>query len=190
VHLNDAETKLLAAHGSSIAHCPSSNLKLASGIAPITEYIKEGVNVGLGTDGAASNNRLDMFAEMRLAALLAKGQSYDATSVSANQALEMGTINGAKALGMDTKIGSIEVGKFADLCAVKLSDIETQPCFDPLSHLIYAAGREQVSHVWVAGDLKFHRPMGQGIYHGVEPQELKDIVSRWQNKLSEFNLEI
>ena len=187
VHLNEAEIKLLAAHGCSIAHCPSSNLKLGSGIAPITEYMKQGVNVGLGTDGAASNNRLDMFTEMRLAALLAKGQSYDATSVSANQALEMSTINGAKALGMDAKIGSIEVGKFADLCAVKLSDIETQPCFDPVSHLIYVAGREQVSHVWVAGDLKFHRPMGQGIYHGVEPQELKDILSRWQSKLSEFN---
>jgi 5-methylthioadenosine/S-adenosylhomocysteine deaminase len=188
VHLNDAEIKLLAAHGCNIAHCPSSNLKLASGIAPITDYMKQGVNVGLGTDGAASNNRLDMFTEMRLAALLAKGQSYDATSVSANQALEMGTINGAKALGMDAKIGSIEVGKFADLCAVKLSDIETQPCYEPVSHLIYVAGREQVSHVWVAGDLKFHRPIGQGIYHGVEPQELKDIVIRWQNKLSEFNL--
>jgi 5-methylthioadenosine/S-adenosylhomocysteine deaminase len=188
VHLNDAEIKLLAAYGCSIAHCPSSNLKLGSGIAPITEYIKQGVNVGLGTDGAASNNRLDMFAEMRLAALLAKGQSYDATSVSAYQALEMATINGAKALGMDAKIGSIEVGKLADLCAVKLSDVETQPCFDPVSHLIYAAGREHVSHVWVAGNLKFHRPMGQGIYNGVEPQELKDIVSRWQTKLSEFNL--
>lgn len=190
VHLNDAEIKLLVSHGCSIAHCPSSNLKLASGIAPIAEYIKQGVNVGLGTDGAASNNRLDMFTEMRLAALLAKGQSYDATAVSSHQALEMATINGAKALGMETKIGSIEVGKYADLCAVKLSDIETQPCFDPVSHLVYAAGREQVSHVWVAGDLKFHRPIGQAIYNGVEPQELKEIVSRWQNKLGEFNLKI
>lgn len=187
VHLNDVEIKLLAAYGCHIAHCPSSNLKLASGIAPITEYIKQGINIGLGTDGAASNNRLDMFAEMRLAALLAKGKSYDATSIPAHQALEMATINGAKALGMDATIGSIEIGKLADLCAVKLSEIETQPCFDPVSHLIYVAGREHVSHVWVQGDLKFHRPMGDGIYNGVEPQELKNIVTRWQIKLSELN---
>ena len=189
VHLNDAEIKLLAEHGCSIAHCPSSNLKLASGIAPITEYVKQGINVGLGTDGAASNNRLDMFAEMRLAALLAKGQSYDATAISAYQALEMATINGAKALNLSDKIGSIQAGKLADLCAVKLSDIETQPCFDPISHLVYVAGREHVSHVWVSGDLKFHRPIGgEGMYSSVEPQELKDIVSRWQSKLSEFKL--
>lgn len=186
VHLNDMEIQLLATHGCSIAHCPSSNLKLASGIAPITDYVKQGINVGIGTDGAASNNRLDMFAEIRLAALLAKGQSYDATSVSAHQALEMATINGARALGMDAKIGSIEIGKLADLCAVKLSEIETQPCFDPVSHLIYVAGREHVSHVWVQGDLKYHRVMGEGAYSGVEPQELKNIVSRWQTKLSEF----
>jgi 5-methylthioadenosine/S-adenosylhomocysteine deaminase len=171
VHLNDTEIKQLAEYGCSVAHCPSSNLKLASGIAPITEFVKQGINVGLGTDGAASNNRLDMFAEMRLAALLAKGQSYDATAVSAYQALEMATINGARALGLDDKIGSIEVGKMADLCAVKLSDIETQPCFDPMSHLVYVAGREHVSHVWVQGDLKFHRPIGgEGMYSGVEPQ--------------------
>ncbi len=190
VHLNETEIQLLATHGCSIAHCPSSNLKLASGIAPITDYLKKGINIGLGTDSAASNNRLDMFTEMRLAALLAKGQSDDATSVSAHQALEMATINGATALGMDDRIGSIEVGKFADLCAVRLSEIETQPCFDPLSHLVYVAGREHVSHVWVQGDLKFHRVMGEGAYSGVEPQELKNIVSRWQTKLVEFKSNI
>lgn len=190
VHLNDTEIQLLATHGCSIAHCPSSNFKLASGIAPITEYLKQGINIGLGSDGAASNNRLDMFAEMRLAALLAKGQSYDATSVSAHQALEMATTNGARALGMDAKIGSIEIGKLADLCAVKLSEIETQPCFEPVSHLIYVAGREHVSHVWVQGDLKYHRVMGEGAYCGVEPQELKNIVNRWQTKLSEFKSNI
>jgi 5-methylthioadenosine/S-adenosylhomocysteine deaminase len=88
---------------------------------------------------------------------------------------------------LDDKTGSIETGKVADLCAIKLSDIEMQPCFDPVSHLVYVAGREHVSHVWVNGDLKFHRPNGgSGMYSGVEPQELKDIVSRWQIKLSEF----
>ncbi len=187
IHLDAHEIKLLAEHGCNIAHCPSSNLKLASGIAPITEYAKHGINIGLGTDGAASNNRLDMFAEMRLAALLAKGQSGDATAISAHQALEMATINGAKALGLDDKIGSIEIGKLADLTAVKLTNIETQPCFDPMSHLVYVAGREHVSHVWVNGDLKFHRPKsGEGVYQNVEPQELLDIVAKWQPKLSEF----
>jgi 5-methylthioadenosine/S-adenosylhomocysteine deaminase len=187
VHLDDAEIKLLAEYGCSIAHCPSSNLKLASGIAPIAEYAKHGVNIGLGTDGAASNNRLDMFAEMRLAALLAKGQSGDATAISAHHALEMATINGAKALGLDDKIGSIEVGKLADLCAVKLSDITMQPCFDVVSHLVYVAGREHVSHTWVNGDLKYHKPEHSvGLFSNVEPQELSDIVAKWQPKLSEF----
>jgi 5-methylthioadenosine/S-adenosylhomocysteine deaminase len=187
VHLDVSEIELLAEHGCSIAHCPSSNLKLASGIAPIAEYAKHGINIGMGTDGAASNNRLDMFAEMRLAALLAKGQSGDATAISAHQALEMATINGAKALGLDDKIGSIEVGKLADFCAVKMSEMIMQPCFDPISHLIYVAGREQVSHVWVNGDLKYHKPSSSdGVFNSVEPQELMDIVNKWQNKLSEF----
>lgn len=187
VHLNQAEIKLLAEHGCSIAHCPSSNLKLASGIAPIAEYAKHGINIGLGTDGAASNNRLDMFTEMRLAALLAKGQSGDASAISAHQALEMATINGAKALGMEDKIGSIEIGKLADLTAVSMNDLTMQPCFDPISHLVYAAGREQVSHVWVSGDLKYHKPNGnEGVFSNIEPQQLRNILSKWQNKLSEF----
>ena len=187
VHLNTAEIKLLALQGCSIAHCPSSNLKLASGIAPIAEYAKQGINIGLGTDGAASNNRLDMFTEMRLASLLAKGQSGDATAISAHQALEMATINGAKALNLSDKIGSIEIGKLADLTAVRFSDITMQPCFDVMSHLIYVASREQVTHVWVNGDLKFHRPAHtNGLFSHVEPQELSDIVTNWQTKLSEF----
>ncbi len=187
VHLNDGEIKLLAEHGCSIAHCPSSNLKLASGIAPIAEYAKQGINIGLGTDGAASNNRLDMFAEMRLAALLAKGQSGDATAILAQQALEMATINCAKALNLSDKIGSIECGKLADLTAVKLDDINMQPCFDPLSHLVYVAGREQVTHTWVAGDLKYYRPANsEGVFSSIEPQQLSEIVSKWHAKLSEF----
>jgi len=187
VYLEDSEIKLLAEHGCSIAHCPSSNLKLASGIAPIAEYAKHGVNIGLGTDGAASNNRLDMFTEMRLAALLAKGQSGDATAISAHQALAMATINGAKALNLDDKIGSIEVGKLADLTAVRMSAVEMQPCFDPISHLVYVAGREHVSHVWVNGDLKYHKPAGgSGVFSNVEPHELTDIIAKWQTKVGEF----
>ena len=189
VHLNAAEIKLLADNGCSIAHCPSSNLKLASGIAPIAEYAKHGINIGLGTDGAASNNRLDMFAEMRLAALLAKGQSGDASAITAHQALEMATINGAKALNLSDKVGSIEIGKLADLTAVRLSDIEMQPCFDIVSHLVYVAGREHVSHVWVNGDLKYYRPQNaSAAFNYVEPNELSDIVTKWQTKLNEFKV--
>ena len=187
VHLEEAEMQLLAEQGCSIAHCPSSNLKLASGIAPITQAIKYHVNVGLGTDGAASNNRQDMFTEMRLAALLAKANSGDATAVPAHQAVEMATINGAKALGLDDKIGSIEKGKLADLIAVSFFDLEMQPCFDPISHLVYVAGREHVSHVWVAGELRYHQPTdGAAVYSGIEPCELSDIVTKWESKVSEF----
>jgi 5-methylthioadenosine/S-adenosylhomocysteine deaminase len=187
VHVNEVEIQMLAEHGCHIAHCPSSNLKLSSGIAPIAACSGSRINIGLGTDGAASNNRLDMFTEMRLAALLAKAQSGDATAISAHEALEMATINGAKALNLSDKIGSIEVGKLADLCAVKLSDIETQPCFDAASHLVYVTGREHVSHTWVNGALKFHRPAnGEGMYDNIEPQELQEIVAKWKPKLSEF----
>jgi 5-methylthioadenosine/S-adenosylhomocysteine deaminase len=187
VHMNEVEMRLLAEHGCSVAHCPSSNLKLASGIAPISQYIQYNINVGLGTDGAASNNRLDIFTEMRLAALLAKGESGNATAVPAHTAIEMATINGAKALGIEDKIGSIEVGKRADLAAISFSDIEMQPCFDPVSHLVYVAGREQVSHVWVDGELRYHKLVDSAaVYSGIEPRELTAIVAKWQLKVSEF----
>jgi 5-methylthioadenosine/S-adenosylhomocysteine deaminase len=187
VHVNTVEMHLLAEHGCSVAHCPSSNLKLASGIAPISQYIQYNINVGLGTDGAASNNRLDLFTEMRLAALLAKAESGDATAVPAHTAIEMATINGARALGLEDKIGSIEVGKRADLIAVSFSDIEMQPCFDPMSHLVYVAGREHVSHTWVDGELRYHKPAeSAAVYSGIEPRELTAIISKWQSKVSEF----
>ncbi|NOT67691.1 MAG: TRZ/ATZ family hydrolase [Methylophilaceae bacterium] len=187
VHLLPEEMEMLAAHGCHIVHCPTSNLKLASGIAPVPALLNKGVNVGLGTDGAASNNRLDMFAEMRLAALLAKGTSVDAAVLPAAQALEMATINAAKALGLDDKIGSIEIGKFADISAVRIADLETSPCFDPLSHLIYACGREHVSHVWVAGELRYEKSHHQnGVYANIEPAELKEISAKWQSKLTQY----
>jgi 5-methylthioadenosine/S-adenosylhomocysteine deaminase len=187
VHLDEVEMQLLTEHGCHIAHCPSSNLKLASGIAPINRYIQYGINVGLGTDGAASNNRLDIFTEMRLAALLAKGQSGDATALPAHTAIEMATINGAKALGLDDKIGSIEAGKLADLTAVHFSGIALQPCFDPVSHLVYVAGREHVTHTWVNGELRYHQPSGScGVFSGIEPQELINIIEKWQPKVNEF----
>jgi len=187
VHLSDAEVDILAAYGCHIAHCPSSNLKLASGIAAVKQYHDAGINVGLGTDGAASNNRVDIFTEMRLAALLAKGQSGDATALSAFEALEMATINGASALGLADQVGSIEVGKLADLTAISFSELDMQPVFNPVSHLVYVAGREHVTHTWVDGALRYHKPADSaGVYSGIEPSELTDIVTKWQPKVNEF----
>jgi len=152
VHLEPTEIALLAQRGASVAHCAASNLKLGSGIAPVAELLAAGVNVGLGTDGAASNDRLDMVSEMRLAALLAKGIRRDASAVPATAALEAATLGGARALGLDRRIGSIEIGKEADLAAFDLGGIETQPVYDPLTQLVYAAGREHATDVWVAGN--------------------------------------
>ena len=151
VHLTQQEIALLARHGASTVHCPSSNLKLASGFAPVAELLGAGINVALGTDGAASNNRLDLMQEMRQAALLAKAVARDAEALPAHAALRCATLGGAAALGLAEKIGSIVSDKFADLVAVRLLGPELEPCFDPVSHLVYAAGREHVTDVWVAG---------------------------------------
>jgi 5-methylthioadenosine/S-adenosylhomocysteine deaminase len=151
VQLQADEIALLAQRGASVAHCPASNLKLASGIAPVAALLRQGVGVALGTDSAASNNRLDLLAEMRLAALLAKGAALDASVLPAWQALECATLAAARALGLQDRIGSIEAGKQADLIAIDLSEPETQPCFDVVSQLVYCAGREHVSSAWVAG---------------------------------------
>ena len=151
VHLQADEIELLARHGSSVVHCPSSNLKLASGFAPVAQLLAAGVNVALGTDGAASNNRLDLMQEMRFAALLAKAVARDAEAMPAHRALRCATLGGAIALGLERRIGSITAGKLADLVAVRLLGPELAPCFDPVSHLVYAAGREHVTDVWVAG---------------------------------------
>jgi 5-methylthioadenosine/S-adenosylhomocysteine deaminase len=180
VHLDNAEIDMLKHTGSHIAHCPSSNLKLASGIARIAALQAAGVNVGLGTDSAASNNRLDLWTEMRTAALLAKGASGDPTVITAHQALAMATINGAKALGLDKRIGSLAVGKAADLIAVRLDSPELSPCFDVASHLVYAAGREHVSHVWVNGQAR----VAEGQLRGIERRELRQLALSWQNRLA------
>ncbi len=149
--LQDDEIPLLASTGSHVIHCPESNMKLASGICPVKQLLEEGVNVALGTDSSSSNNDLDMFGEMRSAAMLAKISSMDATAVSAEQALNMATINGARALGIDNITGSLEPGKFADIVAVNFDTIETVPVYDPVSHLVYCSSREHVSDVWIAG---------------------------------------
>jgi len=152
--LTDGEIAACAAAGVSVVHCPESNLKLASGFCPAEKLRLAGVNVALGTDGCASNNDLDMFGEMRTAALLAKAVAGDAAAFDAAFALRAATLNGAKAVGLEAKIGSIEVGKQADFTAVRLSELETQPMFHVISQLVYATGRHQVSDVWIAGRRK------------------------------------
>jgi 5-methylthioadenosine/S-adenosylhomocysteine deaminase len=179
VHLEQAEIELLAREGASIAHCPSSNLKLASGIAPVAACLAKGITVGLGTDGAASNNRLDILGEMRLAALLAKGATGDARAVGAHEALRMATLEGARALGLEARIGSIVPGKAADLAAVDLSSPETLPCFDPVSDLVYAAGREHVTHVWVAGEAR----LAERRLAGIDEDEIRAKAAWWRQRI-------
>jgi 5-methylthioadenosine/S-adenosylhomocysteine deaminase len=151
VHMSDAEIEEFAAAGVNIAHCPRSNLKLASGIAPIAKYRDAGINVAIGTDGAASNNTLDMLSEMRMTALLAKATASDASAVSASDALRMATLNGAAALGLEHETGSIEPGKWADLTCIDLNRLHSQPVYDPVSQLVYTARADQVTDVWIAG---------------------------------------
>ena len=180
VHLAAGEIAQLATHGCSVVHCPSSNLKLASGFAPAAALLRAGVNLALGTDGAASNNRLDMFQEMRLAALLAKGVAGDAEAMPAHVALRSATISGAKALGLEARIGSIEPGKEADLVAVRIAGPELAPCYDPVSHLVYAAGREHVSDVWVRG----RRLVSDGFLQQTAFSGLDTRCKLWQNAVT------
>ncbi len=149
--LTDEEITMIAAAGAHVIHCPESNLKLASGFCPVDKLLKAGVNVALGTDGAASNNDLDLLGEMRSAAMLAKAVAKDATSLPASEALRMATLNGARALGLEEETGSLLPGKAADITAVYLGGIESLPVYDPISQLVYATGRHQVTDVWVAG---------------------------------------
>ncbi|WP_026608749.1 TRZ/ATZ family hydrolase [Methylocaldum szegediense] len=149
--LEDDEIARFAESGGSVVHCPESNLKLASGFCPVAKLIKAGINVAIGTDGAASNNDLDLMGEMRSAALLSKAVANDAAAVPAHTALRMATLNGARALGLESDIGSLEVGKYADITAIRLDELETQPLYDPISNVVYAAGRHQVTDVWVGG---------------------------------------
>jgi 5-methylthioadenosine/S-adenosylhomocysteine deaminase len=179
VHLDTTDIGLLAIEGASVAHNPTSNMKLANGACPVAELVRHGINVGLGTDGAASNNRLDMFQEMRHAALLAKLTANDPTVLDAHAVLRMATLSGARAMGLADSIGSLEIGKFADLCAIRLDDWMLQPCFDPASHLIYVVGREQVSHVWVAGQCR----VNAHTLVDFDLSALLPVINLWQNKL-------
>jgi 5-methylthioadenosine/S-adenosylhomocysteine deaminase len=177
--LNNADMDRLARRGVHIIHCPASNLKLASGSCPVAELDARSINIALGTDGAASNNSLDMFAETRLAALLAKGVSGNPEAIPAARALSMATINGARALGLDDRIGSIEPGKQADLVAVRIDRIETQPVHNVLSQLVYACGRHQVEQVWIGGQ----RVVADGVIRGLDPSLIGRQAAEWQRRL-------
>ncbi len=182
VHMTDLtlnEIERLAETGVHIAHCPESNLKLASGFCPISLLDDAGINLSLGTDGAASNNDLDLLSEARTAALLAKGVSQDASSINAQKIIQMLTINGAKTLGLDDQIGSVEVGKKADLIAIDLSDINTTPVYDPISQIAYAANSRQVSHVWIDGVLK----LKHGDFVDMDIESIKNKAYHWRNKI-------
>jgi 5-methylthioadenosine/S-adenosylhomocysteine deaminase len=181
--LTAEEIRLFAESGAHIVHCPESNLKLASGFCPIAQCLSAGINVALGTDGAASNNDLDMIGEMRTAALLAKAVAQDASSVPAMTALRMATINGAKALGLEQETGSLTVGKSADVIAIDLDHLETQPVFSPVSQIVYAASRQQVTDVWVAGK----QLLKQRQLTTFDISALKAKIVDWQGKLSSLD---
>jgi len=179
--MSDGEVAACAEFGVSVVHCPESNLKLASGFCPAEKLRKAGANLAIGTDGCASNNDLDMFGEMRTAALLAKGVAGDASAFNAEFALQAATLNGARAIGLGDRIGSIVAGKQADLTAVRLDALETQPVYHPISQLVYATGRQQVSDVWIAGV----RKLENGTMPGIDTTELIAKARVWHARIVE-----
>jgi len=181
VYLNDEDLTALSKESVSVIHCPVSNLKLGSGLADISILQKYDINVCIGTDGSASNNKQDLLHDMQLASLLAKGLTKNPTTLNAKISLEMMTINAAKALGLDDQIGSIEKGKCADLTVFNVDHVSTLPMYEPMSHLIYATSREEVSHVWVNGVLQYE----EGKFSSMDIQAFKDIALRWQLKLKQ-----
>jgi 5-methylthioadenosine/S-adenosylhomocysteine deaminase len=178
--LTDEEIAACAAAGVSVAHCPESNLKLASGFCPAEKLRAAGVNVCIGTDGCASNNDLDMFGEMRTAALLAKAVAGDAAAFDAAFALRAATLNGAKAIGLGDRIGSIEPGKRADLTAVRLDALETQPLYHVASQLVYSTGRHQVSDVWIDGQ----RKLTAGELVGIDTARIRSKARAWRELIA------
>ena len=177
--LTPAEIARVAASGAHVVHCPESNLKLASGFCPVAALLAAGVNVALGTDGAASNNDLDMLGELKSAALLAKAVSGDATALGAHRALRLATLNGARALGLEAETGSLVPGKSADLIAIDLHRPATQPVYDPASQVVYAAGREQVTDVWVAGK----RLLSGGRLTTLDEEEILRRAELWRSRI-------
>jgi 5-methylthioadenosine/S-adenosylhomocysteine deaminase len=184
VHMTQIDSQdliFLKATQANVIHCPESNLKLASGYCPVNTLLQQNINVALGTDGAASNNDLDMLGEMRTAALIGKSVAKSATAVSASQALRMATLNGAKALGLDQEIGTIEIGKMADIIAIDLNRVNSQPIYHPISQIVYSADRTQITDVWVAG---IRLMEAQQLTTLDEPQLLRR-AKKWQKRLSQ-----
>ncbi len=179
VHLDAADIELLATHGGHVVHCPISNMKLGSGIAPVPALKARGINVALGTDGAASNNRLDILGEMRTAALLAKVGTGNPAVLPGEQALEMATLGGARALGLDGEIGSFVPGKQADIVALDLSEADALPCYDPVSHLVHVVGRGCVTDVWVGGE----RVVADRTLTKVDQVDIMARAHLWQERL-------
>lgn len=178
--LNEQDIEAVQDHGGHVIHCPESNLKLASGFCPVKALMDAGINVAIGTDGAASNNDLDLFGELSTAAMVAKAVSGDAAALSAHQALAMATLNGARALGLEHSLGSLVAGKQADLIAVDLSDPFTQPVWDPASHLVYSNTGRQVSHSWIAGVPQVQ----EGRLTRIDVPDLMLRVTDWQSRIA------
>ena len=179
--LEASELELLRRTGTHVVHCPESNLKLASGFCPVAELLEHEINVACGTDGAASNNDLDMLSEMRTASLLAKGLARDPCALPAATALRMATYNGAKALAMEADIGSLEVGKLADIVAIDLGDARARPLYDPMSQVVYSAHRDQVQQVWVGG----RHVVQNGQLASLDAGALRASADHWQRRISE-----
>ncbi|WAE50642.1 TRZ/ATZ family hydrolase [Stutzerimonas frequens] len=181
--VDESDIALLTEHNCSVIHCPESNLKLASGFCPIERLWEAGINVAVGTDGAASNNDLDLLGETRTAALLAKAVAGSATALDAHRALRMATLNGARALGIEDQTGSLEIGKFADLVAFDLSGLSQQPIYDPVSQLIYSTGRDTVQHVWVGGK----QLLEKGQLLRMDEQRIITEACRWGERIASTN---
>ena len=179
--VNEQDIELLVASNSSVIHCPESNLKLASGFCPVDKLWQAGVNVAIGTDGAASNNDLDLLGETRTAALLAKAIAGNPSALDAHSALRMATLNGARALGLEQQIGSLEIGKQADLVAFDLSGLAQQPVYDPVSQLLYACSRHEVRHVWVDGKALVE----DGRLTRLDEHELNERARTWGERIAQ-----
>lgn len=177
--INEIDIEILQQSGAQVVHCPESNLKLASGFCPVDKLLKAGINVALGTDGAASNNDLDMLGELKTAALLAKAVSNNPSALDAHSALRMATLNGARALGIDDQVGSLEIGKQADIAAIDLGDLDLQPIYNPISQLVYSNAGQRVSHLWVNGKCL----MRERELLTVNERELHGKVRQWQEKI-------
>jgi 5-methylthioadenosine/S-adenosylhomocysteine deaminase len=181
--LTDEEILLCAESGLHVIHCVESNLKLASGFTPVEKLRGAGINIALGTDGAASNNDLDMFGEMRTASLVAKAVGKSAAGMPALDSLRAATLNGAIALGMEERTGSIETGKAADLVAVDLDHPATTPVYDPVSLLVYSACRDQVSDVWVNG----RQLLRDGMHTSLDIAAVRHQAAYWKTRIAAAN---